>query len=95
MMVVGVCTLVLHLPGNGSLKGKRRVIKLVMARLRREFNVSIAEVDSQDNWQQAVLGMTCVSSDQAYAHGLLERAVKWVEESRLDVQLVDYEIEWC
>jgi len=94
-MFVGVCTLTLHLPGNDSLKGKRRVIKSVMARMRREFNVSVAEVDSQDSWQQAVLGMACVSPDQSYAHGLLERAVQWVEESRLDVQLVDYEIEWC
>lgn len=94
-MVVGVCTIILQLPGDGSLKGKRRVIKSVIARLRQEFNLSVAEVGSQDNWQQAVLGLACVSSDQSYAHGLLERAVQWVEESRLDVQLVDYVIEWC
>jgi len=94
-MFVGICTLTLHLPGNGSLKGKRRVIKSIMARMRQEFNISVAEVDSQDSWQRAVLGVACVSPDQAYAHGLLERAVRWLEESRLDVQLVDYEIEWC
>ena len=94
-MVVGVCTITLHLPGNGSLKGKRRVIKSILARLRREFNISAAEVDSHDNWQRVVMAVACVSTDTAHAHGLLERVVQWIEENRLDVQLVDYEIEWC
>jgi uncharacterized protein YlxP (DUF503 family) len=93
-MFVGVCTIVLRLAGNDSLKGKRSVIKSVMARLRGEFNVAVAEVDTQDDWQRATLGMVTVSADQSYAHGLLERAVRWIEETRPDVILVDYQIEW-
>ena len=50
-MVIGTCTIELHIPGNGSLKGKRRVIKSIIARVHSEFNVSIAEVDNQDLWQ--------------------------------------------
>ena len=50
-MVIGTCTIELHIPGNGSLKGKRRVIKSIIARVHNEFNVSIAEVDNQDLWQ--------------------------------------------
>jgi len=91
---VGLCTIIVRLPGNGSLKGKRSVLKSAMAHLRQEFNVSIAEVGSQDDWQQATLGMATVSSDQAYAHGLLERTVQWIEENRPDVEVVDYQIEW-
>jgi len=93
-MIVGICTITLRLPGNGSLKGKRGVLKSLTARLRQKFNVSVAEVGSNDDWQQAVLGVACVSSDAAYAHGLLERAVQWIEASRPDVQLLDYQIEW-
>jgi uncharacterized protein len=93
-VVVGLCTIILRLPGNDSLKGKRSVLKSTMAHVRKEFNVSIAEVGSQDDWQQATLGMAAVSSDQAYAHGLLERAVQWIEEKRPDVEMVDYQIEW-
>ena len=93
-MVVGVCTITLRLPGNDSLKGKRSVLKSTLARLRQEFNVSAAEVDAQDEWQRAVLGIACVSGDQTYAHGLLERAVQWIESNRPDVQLLDYQIEW-
>ena len=92
-MVIGACSLELYIPGNGSLKGKRQVIKSLMARLRKEFNVSVAEVGAQDVWQTAIIGIVCVSSDPDYAHGLLTRAVRWVEESRLDCDLVDYQIE--
>ena len=92
-MHIGLCTIELHLPGNGSLKGKRSVIKSVVTRVSREFNVSIAEVDAQNSWQRAVLGVACVSSSAGYAHGQLERVVQWIENHRLDVELMDYQIE--
>jgi hypothetical protein len=92
-MIIGACTLELHIPGNGSLKGKRQVIKSLIARLRNEFNVSVAEVGAQDRWQSAIIGVVCVSSDQNHAHGLLSRVARWVEETRLDCELVDYQIE--
>lgn len=92
-MVIGACTLELRIPGNGSLKGKRRIIKSLMARLRREFNVSVAEVGAQDVWQLAIIGVVCVSNDRDYVHGLLTRVAHWIDESRLDCQLVDYQIE--
>jgi uncharacterized protein YlxP (DUF503 family) len=92
-MIIGACSLELYLPGNGSLKGKRQIIKSLMARLRREFNVSVAEVGAHDVWQSAVIGVVCVSNEQKYAHGLLTRVARWVEENRLDCDLIDYQIE--
>jgi uncharacterized protein YlxP (DUF503 family) len=92
-MHIGVCTIELRLPGNGSLKGKRSVIKSILTRVSREFNVSIAEVDAQDLWQRAVLGVACVSSSASYAHGQLERVVQWIELNRPDIELLDYRIE--
>jgi uncharacterized protein YlxP (DUF503 family) len=92
-MHIGLCTIELQLPGNGSLKGKRSVIKSVITRVSREFNVSIAEVDAQDIWQRAVLAVACVSVSAAYAHGQLERVVQWIEDNRPDVVLLAYEIE--
>jgi uncharacterized protein YlxP (DUF503 family) len=92
-VVVGICTIELELPGNTSLKGKRAVLKSVMARVRNEFNVSIAEVGDNDRWQSAVLGVATVSNDPAYAEGLLNRVVQWIEGNRLDVTLVDYDME--
>jgi uncharacterized protein YlxP (DUF503 family) len=92
-MHIGVCTIELRLPGNGSLKGKRSVVKSIVTRIGREFNVSIAEVDAQDLWQRAVLGVACVSVSAGYAHGQLERVVQWIETNRPDIELLDYRIE--
>lgn len=92
-MVVGVCTLELEIPASRSLKDKRHVVKSVVARVRQDFNVSIAEVDSLDVWQSATLGIVCVSSDRAYAHGLLEKVIDAIERSRLDAVVANYTIE--
>ena len=92
-MHIAVCTIELRLPGNSSLKGKRSVVKSITTRVTREFNVSIAEVAAQDVWQQAVLGVSCVSSSADYAHGQMERVVDWIENNRPDVDLLGYQIE--
>lgn len=92
-MIIGILTIELHIPMSDSLKSKRSVIRPIIARLRSEYNVSVAEVGSQDVWRSAIIGVACVSSDRDYAHGLLTKVVESVERWRLDVELVDYEIE--
>lgn len=92
-MHIGICTIDLRLPGNGSLKGKRSVVKSIVTRIGREYNVSISEVDAQNTWQRAVLGVACVSNSASYAHGQLERVVQWIEVNRPDVELLEYHIE--
>lgn len=92
-MIIGACTIILHLPGIHSLKEKRSIVKSVLARMRNEFNVSAAEVDDQDRHGQAVLGVACVSSSHDYARGQLEAVVRWIERERPDTNILDYEIE--
>ncbi|MER2600577.1 MAG: DUF503 domain-containing protein [Caldilineales bacterium] len=92
-MIIGIATIELHIPLNDSLKGKRSAIKPVIAKLRSDFNVSVAEVGNQDSLRHAVIGVACVSSDKDYAHGLLTKVVERVEHGRFDVELVDYDIE--
>ena len=92
-MIVGVCTLELNIPTANSLKDKRQVVKSIVARLRNEFNVSVAEVDRLDSWQTAVIAAVTVSADRDYAHTLLMRVANWIDQNRLDCYLVDYEIE--
>lgn len=92
-MVVGVCTLELEIPASHSLKDKRHVVRSVIARVRQSFNISIAEVDSLDAWQHATIGIVCVSADEKYAHGLLEKVIDNIERSRLDAVIADYTIE--
>ncbi len=91
-MVIGLLTIELDIPAN-SLKEKRQVLRSVQARLRNKFNVSVAEVDKQNEWGRGVVAVVCVSSDRTYVHGLLTKVVDMVETSRLDCVLLDYEIE--
>jgi len=90
---VGVCKVKLRLPDNLSLKGKRQVVKSVTARLKNKFNVSIAEVEDNDLWQLATLGICFVSNDQRFTNEVLSKAVEFVVNSQGDFEFLNYEIE--
>ena len=92
-MIVGVCTIVLEIPASHSLKDKRRVVKSILAKVRNKYNVSIAEVDANDVWQSAVLGIACVSNDATRAHRLLIKIVEMIGNSRFDAEVAEYQIE--
>jgi hypothetical protein len=90
---VGLLTIELYVPGISSLKEKRGVVKPIIARLRKEFNVSVAEVEDHDQLGHAVLAVAAVSPSADYLHGQLTRVAESVAEWRLDAELVDYQIE--
>lgn len=92
-MIIGACIVDLHLPGNGSLKGKRSILKPLLSRLRKEFNLAAAEVNYHDVWQSAQIALVSVSTDAGHVQGLLERAVRWIEKQRPDLSVVDWRIE--
>jgi uncharacterized protein YlxP (DUF503 family) len=92
-MKLGVCRIKLRLPENLSLKGKRQVLKSITARVKNRFNVSVAEVDANDLWQLAVIGVSCVSNDGRLANEMLSKVVNFVTEGRFEVEILDYEIE--
>src|SRR5919199_5805037 len=91
---VGVARLTLHLAENASLKGKRMVLKSVTQRVRNRFNVAVAEVDTQDAWQVATLGIVCVSDDRRHANAMLSKVIDFIESERLDAEVgaVDMEL---
>jgi uncharacterized protein YlxP (DUF503 family) len=92
-MIVGVARFRLRLPENSSLKGKRGVVKSLCARIQGEFRVAAAEVDEQDVWQIAEIGVACVSNDRRHADAVLDRVLRFVESTRLDLELLDVETE--
>ena len=92
-MIIGACRVALYLPGNGSLKGKRSILKPLLTRLRREFNLATAEVAHHDVWQSAEVAMVTVANDPGRVHTVLERAVRWIETHHPEVQVVDWQIE--
>jgi uncharacterized protein YlxP (DUF503 family) len=92
-MPIGVLTMYFHLPGCASLKEKRSRIRPVLARLQREFNVSTAELDLQDVWQNTVIGCAALSSDSAQNQRLLQQVIDFVQKNYPDLSLIDHHIE--
>jgi uncharacterized protein YlxP (DUF503 family) len=92
-MSVGLLTLHLHLPGCTSLKEKRSRLKPLLARLQREFNVSVAEMGRQDAWRETVIACAMVSSDANQTHRALQDVARWVESSWPDLELTDHQLE--
>jgi uncharacterized protein YlxP (DUF503 family) len=92
-MNVGVCRVQLRLPENMSLKGKRQVLKSITSRVRNKFNVAVAEVDDNDMWQLATIGICCVSNNKRYTNQVLSRVVNFITSSRFEIEILDYEIE--
>ena len=92
-MNIGVCKVRLRLPENENLKGKRQILKSITERVKNRFNVSIAEVDDQELWQLVSVGITCVSNSPQHANQMLSNVVAFIEKSRFDVEMLDYEVE--
>jgi len=92
-MNVGVCRIELRLPENESLKGKRQVVKSIIARLQNKYNVSVAEIDNQGLWQIATLGITCVSNHRRHADETLSSVVRFVVQNYPNLEIVNSEIE--
>ncbi|KKM09462.1 hypothetical protein SY88_17690 [Clostridiales bacterium PH28_bin88] len=70
-MIIGICTVELRLGGAQSLKDKRRVIKSAVDQVRGRYNVAVAEVDHQDRWQRATLGIATISNETAQVDRVL------------------------
>ncbi|MFO7664788.1 MAG: DUF503 domain-containing protein [Chloroflexota bacterium] len=93
-MVVATCLIALDLNGVYSLKEKRSILKPIITRLQREFNLSVAEVEGQDAWGSAVIGLAAVGNDKAHLHRVMEKTVAWLEHNRPDVPINAYSIEF-
>lgn len=91
--MLGILTLHLHIPGCKSLKEKRSRLKPLLTRLHREFNISVAEMDLHDTWQDTVIACAVVSNDNKQAQRALQTVAAWVESHWPDMTLVDESIE--
>ncbi len=91
--MVGLLTLHLRLPGCASLKEKRGRLKPLLHRLHREFNVSSAEMNLQDKWQEAVVVCAMLGNDAAHLQSALETVRHWVEAHWSDGDILNTQIE--
>jgi uncharacterized protein YlxP (DUF503 family) len=92
-MIVVAATIDLHLGAVFSLKEKRSIIKSLIARLNKTFNIAVAEVDLHDVWQSAALGVAIVTTSAAHGESYLENILRWIEHNRPDIEIVDHTFE--
>jgi uncharacterized protein YlxP (DUF503 family) len=92
-MAVAVLTIHLQLPDCSSLKDKRSRIKPILARLRKEFNVSAAEVDLQDRWREAVIACAMIGNDRVFLNNALQAVLEFVNRRWPDLPIVAENIE--
>jgi len=92
-MSVGVCRLKIHIPGSRSLKDKRSVVKSLIARLRKQFNLSVAEVDDHELWQMATISMACVSRHNNRVDEVISAAISLIERDFPTIEIVEKEKE--
>jgi hypothetical protein len=92
-MNVGVGKIILRLPENLDLKGKRQVLKSITSRIRHRFEVAAAEVDDNDSWQRATVAFCCISNNKRFSNQVLSKVVAFIESSHFDIEILDYEIE--
>ena len=91
-MVVGTLKIELHLHENHSLKGKRKVVRSMVDKVKHRFNAAIAEVGSNDNWQRIELGITTVGNDRRHIESSLGNILAFLESLYL-AEIVNTESE--
>ena len=78
----------LHVPQSRSLKAKRAAVRPIVDGLRHRFKVSVAEIDHQDQWQRATIGVAVMSSSDGHLREVLEAIERFVANAP-DVELVE------
>ena len=91
-MAVGLLTLEIHIPDSRSLKDKRQVLRSLKDRLRGRYNVAVAELDHQESWQRAQIGIVSLSNDAAHLEQSLRAVLKDAEE-QLGRDLAGHDLE--
>ncbi len=91
-MVVGTLKIVFHLPENRSLKGKRKVVRSMVDKVKSRFNAAVAETGSNDKWQRIELGITTVGNDRRHIDSSLNHILDFLDSLCL-AQMVETDID--
>jgi hypothetical protein len=93
-MIIAAARLTLMIPENASLKGKRRVVKSLIEKVRHKFDAAVAEVGDNDLWQKAKIGVALVGNDRQLLEARLQQIMKFMENQHL-AEIIDSQVELC
>lgn len=92
-MVTAIARLDFALEGCQSLKDKRQIVRRLAERARARFQIAIAEVEDQDLWNRAVLGLAFVSVSGGHAREVATKAIDWLSTASDEAELIDSQLE--
>lgn len=92
-MIIGLLSLEIFLPYSHSLKEKRSVLSAFKDRIKKKFNVAVAELDFQDKWQRAKIGIITLNSQKGIVDQVLQRILAEAEQN-LDGEICLAEIHY-
>ncbi|MGI6578599.1 MAG: DUF503 domain-containing protein [Eubacteriales bacterium] len=87
-MIIEAATIKLYAPWVHSLKEKRMVVKSLIDRVKKKFNISIAEIDEQDVHQTIVLGLACVAGSVSHADSIIDSVLSFIE-GNTDAEIIE------
>jgi hypothetical protein len=93
-MIVAMARVTLIIHGNDSLKGKRKVVKSLVEKVRHRFDAAAAEVEDHDLWQKAQIGLALVGNDPQNLSSRLDQIMKFMENQHL-AEIIDSQVELC
>ena len=93
-MAYGVIVLDLGIPASESLKQKRSQIKPLIIRLHKEFNVSCAELDKQNKWNEAVIGCAMLANDRRFLDAALEKIPPFIQRQFPEIEIKYFSIQF-
>ncbi len=91
-MLVAVCQFELLIPASNSLKAKRFVLSSLKTRLRNKFNISVAEVGSNDKWQRATLGLSMVANERKFLDQAITQIFNLIDDED-EIEVINHQIE--
>ena len=92
-MVIGILQVEVHIPASHTLKEKRAVVKSLKDQIRGRFNVAVAEINSDEKWQRATLGLSTIGEGRTYVQGILRQVSEWLRTTHV-VELIRIDEEY-
>jgi uncharacterized protein YlxP (DUF503 family) len=92
-MHLGLLTIELHIPTSLSLKDKRGITKSIKDRIRKKFNVAVAEIGFQDKWQRSEIAFATLSADRALVDETLQKIFSLLDRD-LNFEIVKHSFEY-
>jgi len=91
-MIIGAGIIILRLPENNSLKGKRKVVKAVIGKISNNFNASVAEVGSNDIYRRAEIGFSLIGNDSKLINSKIDKIINMVDDMGV-AEILDTDME--